>query len=226
MFRYPTGRIKNVLTDYDTYWKDKRATNLGSLSPWQKKRAKLALSFFGSESSSVVDVGSGDGSVLKYLKEHGNISRGTAVDISPLVLEKAREFGLDTVQVDINDLSKLGDIPRADYILLFEILEHIQDSELFLAAMYAKASRGVLFSFPNTGYFAHRFRLLFGRFPMQWRVHPREHVRFWTYTDLQWWLNALGYTTYHIEMYEGVPVLNRLWPALFAAGSFVYLPKQ
>ena len=226
VFRYPVSRISGADVDYDAYWRDKRKGTIGALTDWQKARADLALSFIPRDVAvSVVDVGSGDGSILKYIREHSKVSQAVAVDMADIVLSKAKEFGLETMKVDINNVSERARIPRADYILLFEVLEHIPDSETFLALMTEKAERGVLFSFPNTGYCAHRLRLLFGKFPMQWRLHPGEHLRFWTLADVRWWLAAPGYEPYEIVTYKGVPILNKVWPSLFAAGSFVFLKK-
>jgi len=71
----------------------------------------------------------------------------------------------------------------------------------------------------------YRLRLLFGKFPAQWRVHPGEHVRFWTARDLRWWLLAQGIENYKIFYYEGIPLLNKIVPSLFAAGFVVYIQK-
>ena len=61
---------------------------------------------------------------------------------------------------------------------------------------------------------------------MQWTLHPGEHLRFWTYRDLKWWLNELSLidkSTVHI--YEGIPLLNKLWRGLFGAGFIVKIEK-
>jgi len=216
IFLYPTLHIKERDVDYDDYWKEKRGKRIGSLSLWQRKRANIVLRCVEKENPvTFVDIGCGDGAVLKFLKEHLNISKATGVDVSDFALQKAKEFGIETVKVDISDVKNVEAIPVADYILLFEILEHIQDSELFLRDVMKKAKKGVFFSFPNTGFYAYRLRLLFGKFPMQWRVHPSEHLRFWTHRDLKWWLGAQGIENYKIFYYEGVPLLNKIIPSLF-----------
>jgi len=224
IFLYPQTKIDKKNGDYDAYWKEKRGENIGIISRWQKQRADIILNYLNKDSPiTLVDIGCGDGSVLKYIKAHVNISKTTGVDVSDFALEKAKEFGVETIKADIKNIKNLDIIPESDYILLFEVLEHIPDSELFLKHMFRKAKKGVFFSFPNTGFYTHRLRLLFGKFPLQWRVHPGEHVRFWTMKDLQWWLNALGYKNHEIISYEGIPGLNRIWPSLFAAGFLVYI---
>lgn len=224
---YPVLQISNTQGNYDAYWQDKRGVSIGALSPWQKQRAEILLKYLRQTApASVIDIGCGDGSVLKYVQERVQLSRAIGVDVSTFALDKAKEFGVEVVLADINNLSSLEAVPPADYVLMFEILEHIQDSELFLESMLKKSHKGVFFSFPNTGFYTYRLRLLFGKFPLQWRIHPREHVRFWTYADLTWWLKALGYTHYEITTYQGVPFLRHVWPSMFAAGFFVYLKKS
>lgn len=227
IFLYPASRISVENIDYDAYWRDKRGEKIGSISHWQRKRADIVVKRIKKDHAlTIIDVGCGDGSVLKYIQERTSVTRAIGVDVSEFALNKAKEFGIETILVDVSVLKNFESIPEADYILLFEILEHLQDSELFLGHMIGKVKKGVFFSFPNTGFYMHRVRLLFGKFPLQWWVHPREHVRFWTYADLHWWLRALGYDKYEVISYEGVPILNRLLPSLFAAGLLVYIQKK
>lgn len=228
LFTYPVSHLSLESVDYDAYWQDKRGSTVGKLSPWQKQRADLVVRCLKEvkEPFSVVDIGGGDGCIPHYLKEVLPIKRATIVDVSDVVLSRARADGFETVMGDINKVEDRALIPEADYIFMFEILEHIPDPEAFLALMRSKARKGVLFSFPNTGFISYRLRLLLGRFPLQWRLHPGEHLRFWTLTDLKWWLKAQGYTRYALHTYEGVPILKKVWPSLFAAASFVYLPSD
>lgn len=226
LFIYPQQKLEQMSVDYDAYWVDKRGEALGALTKWQRQRADLAAGFMAGAGLEVADVGCGDGAVLAYLKRKLGLTRIIGVDVSSTALVKARSQGVETILVG-NDLVGGSEvIPVVDYVLLFEVLEHMPAPERFLKLMLEKSKRGVVFSFPNTGHIRHRLRLLFGRFPLQWRLHPSEHLRFWTYTDLVWWLNALEYKNYTICTYEGVPILNKIWPSLFARGLLVHIPKQ
>jgi 2-polyprenyl-3-methyl-5-hydroxy-6-metoxy-1,4-benzoquinol methylase len=117
-------------------------------------------------------------------------------------------------------------LPACDYALLCEIIEHVPDAEALLAAARRAARRGVFVSVPNTGFFTYRLRLLFGKFPAQWAVRPNEHLRFWTLTDMRWWLRAQGIHDATVHAYEGVPLLKHLVPNLFAAGIIMYIPTH
>lgn len=222
VFLYPP--LREMDTSYDTYWKERKQGEWGGLNAWQKERADFIIKIVDEKSVpvNVVDVGCGDGVVLAYIREHIKTGEVVGIDTSPDALKEAVKHHIKTL------LKKEGEpepIPKTDYVLLLEVLEHIPDSETLLKEAYARAKKGVFFSFPNSGYFIFRLRLLFGRFPMQWRVHPGEHVRFWTRKDLIWWLKALGFKNYTIHTYQGVPILNKIWPAMFGAGFIVFLQK-
>lgn len=224
MFEYPTIHIDAV--DYDEYWKAKRGDNIGELSDWQIERAQFVVNTLeGANNIALLDIACGDGSILNYINDRISVDTMVGTDISSFALERAGRFGVETHTLDIGNTREFVNIPSADYALLFEILEHVPHSEELLLATFKKMNKGVFFSFPNTGFFVHRFRLLFGKFPLQWKLFPGEHVRYWTKTDLEWWLSSLGFTKYIIYYYKGFPVLNKVWPSMFAAGFVVYLPK-
>lgn len=222
LYIYPLLKWRD--TDYDQYWHHRKTTAQTALNSFQQKRADLALKYI-EEGSSVLDVGAGNGKVLVYVNGSKHLSKMVVADISRDVLEMAKENGLEVVWVDISKIETVRELPSADYVFMFEILEHISNSEEMLEWATLRAVKGVFFSVPNTGFIFHRLRLLFGRFPLQWRLIPSEHVRFWTVRDMKWWLGELGYSSYKLHLYEGIPVLNTVWPSLFGQGLFVYIPK-
>lgn len=229
MYVYPQSKIiPGDHFNYDAYWMEKRGGQyIGTLGGWQQKRAKIASSIIStSKGKTINDIGSGAGEVLLYIKNHTDIETATCYDSSKYALEIASSVGLNAQLFDINNKLDYGKINHANFTIMFEILEHVAGAEELLRFAYDNSTMGVLFSFPNTGFFIHRFRLFFlGKFPMQWAKHPAEHLRFWTNKDLIWWLNAQGYKNYKIHYYVGIPVLKGLWPNMFAAGFLVYIKK-
>jgi len=224
MFTYPT--LHTGVVDYDAYWRDKRGENIGALSDWQIERAQFVVDTLkGEKDISLLDIACGDGSILNFIKGRVSVLKMIGTDVSTFALDRAEKFGVETRILDIGDTKQFVNIPTADYAMLFEILEHVPHSEELLNSTYSKMNKGVFFSFPNTGFFIHRFRLLFGKFPMQWRMFPGEHVRYWTKQDLLWWLKALGFHNAQVHYYKGVPLLHKLWPGMFAAGFVVFLKK-
>ena len=207
--------------NYNSYWQKRRLGIKTQLNSFQKKRADMALKYL-KENSSIIDIGCGSGLVLEYINQRKSMSNLIGVDVSEDALNIARQKGIEVILKDISETKNLKSLPPADYIFLFEIIEHLPHSEDLLMWAVENAKKGIFFSVPNTGFFIHRLRLLLGRFPLQWRVYPSEHLRFWTLKDIKWWLNELNIKNYKLHLYEGFPVLNKLWPSLFGQGIFVY----
>ena len=67
----------------------------------------------------------------------------------------------------INNEEHLFDLIKKynpSYISLFEVLEHMKEPEDFLLKLLQNKKIKVFISLPNTGFFIHRVRFLFGRF--------------------------------------------------------------
>ncbi|MBZ0296266.1 MAG: methionine biosynthesis protein MetW [Anaerolineae bacterium] len=219
LFAYPDTAHVGVV-DYDTYWDNKAQTGLGKLSPWRLRRAQVFTSLVNA-GDRVLDLGVGDGALLQYMIEHRQI-QGYGLDVSPKAVEFCRAQGLAVDLADINrPITDFISQPY-DYIILSEIIEHLPDPESLLNSLRPLATKGIIVSIPNTGFYQHRLRLLFGKFPLQWVVTPGEHLRFWTRTDFRWWARQLDFDIAREVPYEGTPLLKGVWSGLFAA-AFVYL---
>ncbi|MEK7063133.1 MAG: class I SAM-dependent methyltransferase [Patescibacteria group bacterium] len=225
LFRYPTATL-HTDTYYTEYWSTRRTARTDEVSPWEKARGDLIITELkrAGGAKTLGDIGSGDGALLAYIARAVGAT-ATAYDFSPAALEEAGKRGVAVVSLDVRHADERQRIARADYVLMLEVLEHVADSEELLLVAYHASEKGVFFSVPNTGFFVHRLRLLLGRVPLQWAVHPGEHLRFWTLTDMRWWLKAQGYQNTQIMPYKGVPVLNKLLPGPFAAGILVAIRK-
>lgn len=219
---YPKLVLKDI--NYDDYWRNKRGGNLGYSSSWQQQRGDWIVERI-EEGSTVLDIGCGDGGVLLYMKKKKDFI-AVGADISDIVLNFLDSKGIEVVKFDINDFNSIELLPEVDHIMMLEVLEHMPNPEKFLNKISKKATKSIFFSFPNSGYISYRLRLFFGAFPVQWSLHPGEHVRFWTYRDLKWWLKELNIINKStICVYKGIPVLNQLSKGLFGAGFIVEVKK-
>lgn len=226
LFGYPQSRLANTAIDYDAYWKEKRNDTPLLLSSFQLSRAKIVASLIKPQSS-VIDIGAGNCAILHWLIQNRSV-QASAIDCSEFSESCAKSLGISFRQLDLNKPEELLEIPSADYLLLLETIEHLATPENFLQLLLQKANCGIIFSIPNSGYFIDRLRYLFGRTPCQWILHPSEHLRFWTVADLRWWLSALGFSESQRQLYfyEGIPLLNRLIPSLFAKAMVVFISKD
>lgn len=209
--------------DYDKYWRNKRGSKMQNLTEFQKTRADCVIKMIEAEGK-VLDLGSGDGSVISYIEKNTKLDI-TASDFSEVSLEHLNFTRQLVLKIDVENLQTI-ELQQYNfkYVFAFEVLEHVKGSEQLLMNLLQIGDE-VVFSVPNTGYFAHRLRLLFGKFPLQWRLSPSEHLRFWTLSDMRWWLNSLGYHDAQIETYEGLALLNRIFPSIFSMGIIVKVKK-
>ena len=222
LFIYPQQTI-GAAADHDAYWAQKAGARMGELSAFRRARAEVFAQII-APGATVLDLGCGDGAILKYLVEQRGV-RAYGVDLSTEAAAFARAQGLSVMQGDVAG-PLAGELDREyDYIILSEIIEHLPDPEGLLLGLRDRVRAALVVSVPNTGWWQHRLRLALGRFPLQWVVFPGEHLRFWTLADFRWWAGALGFELAGVYPYVGVPALRRVWPGLFAQ-AFVYVLKS
>lgn len=223
LLAYPTTARVGVV-DYDDYWDNKAGQGLGHLSAWRLKRAQVFTELV-STGDRVLDLGVGDGALLRYMIEQKGIA-GYGLDVSQKAVDFCRAQGLNVDLADINrPIAEF--IPEPfDYIILSEIIEHLPDPESLLNSLRPHVRKAIIVSIPNTGFHQHRLRLLLGRFPLQWVVTPGEHLRFWTRTDFHWWARQLNFKIAREVPYQGTPLLKDVWPGLFAAAFVFALEDQ
>jgi|ETNmetMinimDraft_4_1059912.scaffolds.fasta_scaffold85560_2 2-polyprenyl-3-methyl-5-hydroxy-6-metoxy-1,4-benzoquinol methylase len=209
--------------DYDQYWEQRINKNQTDIS---YQNYLSILSNIITVNDKVLDIGCGTGELLKYFQ--GKISdKSLGIDISEVAIDYAKRNGINAEIFNVfeEDLRSLGSF---DFITCFEVIEHIQNSE-YLLLLLSKAfpDSHLIFSIPNTGFIFSRLRLVFGKFPLQWVIHPAEHIRFWTKKDMDSTLERLGFNI--ISFIPGTinSMFTKILPGLFAE-SLVYhiTPKK
>lgn len=216
--KYPNLSL-NV--DYDEYWGEKRNGTFGIISDFQQERLRLVSKNL-LPGKTIKDIGCGEGSFLFNLINVVPFETVYGIDISKKALNNISKSGVHAIDAQIMDSEVRKSLPVTDYSTLLELLEHTDNPEQILMDIIENTKEKVVFSVPNTGYIGHRLRLLFGSFPLQWRRNPSEHLRFWTVSDMKWWLSELGLLeSSEILIYEGIPLLNLIIPNLFGQGIIV-----
>lgn len=216
---YYAGRVPELLREIFS----RKTAGLGSMNYDAYWRAKGEMLFTGrcpvlaglvAPGSTVLDIGCGEGVTLKYLRDKRGV-RGRGLDISSEAVDRTRSKGIDAAQADVSAEGFSVD-GVYDHIIISEVLEHIPNPECLLQKVKGKFNTSLLLSIPNSAYYVHRLRLLFGRFPVQWAWHPGEHLRFWSLVDFRELLQDNGYEVVSVKTHSGFLFLHGLWPNLFA----------
>lgn len=176
------------------------------------------------QGSKVLDIGGGDGQLAEIIQKIKNC-QAIVVDISDSALAIAQNRGLATVKANLEEKLPFRD-NEFNVAILSEILEHLAFSEQLLEEASRVSSDYILVSLPNTGYFKYRWQLLFGHFPKQWLVSPREHLRFWTLADFKKMVAYLNLEIVDMKASAGRRYLRDLWPSLLAEQICFKLRKK
>lgn len=145
----------------------------------------------------ILDIGCGDGTMGKALKEKGAIVVGT--DISKKAVEKAAHV-LDTtfvLDVEGDNLSTINN--DFDIIIASEVIEHLFDSKNFLLNMKSRMKKDskLVLTTPNFLMWTNRVKMFFGKFEYTETGFLDEgHIHFFTYDSLK---KLLALTGFEIE---------------------------
>jgi len=130
--------------------------------------------------ASVLDLGCGDGSLLRYLKET-RVVRGYGVEINDIDIVSCIANGVNVIQNDLD--SGLSDFEDGsfDFVILSQTLQATRHTEALTREMLRVGREGIV-SFPNFGYWKNRLRVLLGNMPVsselpyQWYDTPNVHL--------------------------------------------------
>ncbi len=115
--------------------------------------------------SRVLDVGCGDGILLRHLWGHRQVD-GRGVEISQAGVDACVKLGLSVIQGDAD--TDLGDYPSGvfDYVILSQTLQATRRPKEVLLQLVRIGERAIV-SFPNFGHWRARWQLLsMGRMPV------------------------------------------------------------
>lgn len=128
----------------------------------------------------VLDLGCGDGTLLKYLRRERGAS-GYGVEIDNAGVLACVRNNVSVIQGDLETgLSDFED--RAfDYVILSQTLQAMRHSERIVSEMLRVGREGIV-TFPNFGYWRNRLQVLGGRMPVsdnlpyEWYDTPNIHL--------------------------------------------------
>ena len=131
--------------------------------------------------SQVLDLGCGDGSLLKYLQQHKNV-RGYGLEINPDNITACIRNGVNVIEQDLDKGLNNFEDGSIDTVIMTQALQAVERPDLLLDEML-RIGKEAIVTFPNFGYWRTRFYLLLkGRMPMSetllynWYDTPNIHM--------------------------------------------------
>ncbi len=130
--------------------------------------------------SRVLDLGCGNGDLLKYLTDR-RAATGYGVEISDENLLASVRSGANVIQMDLESGLSVFESHSFDYVILSQTLQAVHQTELIVREMLRVGKEGIV-TFPNFGYWQHRLDILGGRMPVsedlpyQWYDTPNIHL--------------------------------------------------
>ena len=131
--------------------------------------------------SRILDLGCGDGSLLKLLNIKRNVS-GYGVDSSIDKTIKSLDNSINILNADINDHMGYFKDKSFDFVILAQSLQVVENPVLLIKEML-RIGNEVIISFPNMGYWKSRLYLFFKgempvtrELPYNWHSTPNIHL--------------------------------------------------
>ncbi|MBI4293479.1 MAG: methionine biosynthesis protein MetW [Betaproteobacteria bacterium] len=130
--------------------------------------------------SSVLDLGCGDGLLLRYLKQSHSI-RGYGIEIADDNVIACVKNGVNVIQSDLERGLAGFDAESFDFVILSQTLQAMRRTEEIVKEML-RVGREAIVSFPNFGHWRSRLQVVLGRMPVsdelpyQWYDTPNIHL--------------------------------------------------
>lgn len=131
-------------------------------------------------SARVLDLGCGDGALLKFLKESRNVE-GYGVEILDANIYACITNKVDVIQLDLEAGLSGFESDSFDYVILSQTLQAVRNTERIVKEMLRVGNAGIV-TFPNFGYWYHRWQIFWGHMPVsrnlpyQWYDTPNIHL--------------------------------------------------
>ncbi|MES2554200.1 MAG: methionine biosynthesis protein MetW [Pseudomonadota bacterium] len=130
--------------------------------------------------SKVLDLGCGDGDLLGYLRDTKQV-KGYGVEKDDASWLTCMKNGIDVIQMDLEAGLSGFEAQSFDVVVLSQTLQAVQNTEGIVREML-RVGREAIVTFPNFGYWRHRYQLIAGQMPVsknlpyEWYDTPNVHL--------------------------------------------------
>ena len=132
------------------------------------------------QGASVLDLGCGDGSLLRFLRDTRKV-RGYGIEISDANIVACIRNGVNVIQGDLDSGLSGFETLSFDCVILSQTLQATRHTEALVQEILRVGREGIV-SFPNFGYWKNRLNILRGNMPVskelpyQWYDTPNVHL--------------------------------------------------
>jgi len=131
--------------------------------------------------SHVMDLGCGNGSLLKHLQSRKQVS-GYGVELNPHMISQCIDNDVNVIQINLDQGLSHFDSNTFDYVILSLTLQAMRNPELLLKEMMRVGKQGIV-TFPNFAHWRNRWQIMMGgqmpvsdELPHKWYNTPNIHL--------------------------------------------------
>jgi methionine biosynthesis protein MetW len=146
--------------------------------------------------SRVLDLGCGEGDLLKYLINHKDVN-GSGIEHDESKVAECISKGLSVLQGDINEEVLDYSDNTYDYVILSQTLQQVYEPDTLIRSMMRVAKKGIV-SFPNFSHWRCRLQLMATGYapvtrqlPYEWYNTP--NIRVITIKDFRKFTQGVGF---------------------------------
>lgn len=157
----------------------------------------IAISNWIEPGSKVMDLGCGDGRLLKHLQDKKQVS-GYGVELNAQNVTECISNGVNVIQINLDKGLDHFDSNSFDYVVLSLTLQAMRDPKALLEEMMRVGKHGIV-TFPNFAYWRNRTQIAIGgnmpvskQLPHKWYDTPNIHLC--TIQDFEQLCAELGFT--------------------------------
>ncbi|MEE3327183.1 MAG: methyltransferase domain-containing protein [Myxococcota bacterium] len=151
---------------------------------WESRKVRLYRNFIGEGERQILDVGCGDGRLLKLLRDFGHPDWKIAgLEFDEKAIRHCQEMGFEAHAARVEDFSRdESQQERFDAVIMLQLIEHVDDPSMMCERVHTLLKENGVFIIETPNLAGLDYRLFSGRwwghyhFPRHWNLFSRERL--------------------------------------------------